>query len=112
MAKPGVDEMIDPTQGISKRQASDPATLQPPRADTAREREAGSGAEPEVHVAERQKQVPSQDLVLDVRLDGETMRLYTELRDPETDRVLMRLPAVYQDEAQKSPPLPGTSFEA
>jgi hypothetical protein len=40
------------------------------------------------------------------------MRLYTELRDPETDRVLMRLPAVYQEEARKSPPSPGTSFEA
>jgi hypothetical protein len=112
MAKPGVDEMIDPTQGINKRQSHDPAALPPSRAETAREREAGSGGEPEVHVAERQKQVPSQDPVLEVHLDGETMRLYTELRDPETDRVLMRLPAVYQEETQESPPSPGTSFEA
>jgi hypothetical protein len=25
------------------------------------------------------------------------MRLYTEIRDPQTDRVLLRLPAVYRN---------------
>jgi len=104
--------MINPTQGISKRPASDPNALPPPRAEMARDREAASGVEPEAPAIERPKPVPPQDPVLEVHLDGETMRLYTELRDPETDRVLMRLPAVYQDEARKSPPLPGTSFEA
>lgn len=104
--------MIDPTQGISKRQSGDPAALPPARAEMARDREAAGGAEPDMPAAERPKQVPPQDPVLEVHLDGETMRLYTELRDPETDRVLMRLPAVYQDEARKSPPSPGTSFEA
>lgn len=39
--------------------------------------------------------VPPGDAVLNVLLDGETMRLYTELRDPHTDRVLLRLPATY-----------------
>ena len=104
--------MIDPTQGISKRQAGDPNALPPPRPEIARDREAAGVVEPEAAATERPKPVPPQDPVLEVHLDGETMRLYTELRDPETDRVLMRLPAVYQDDSRKNPPSPGTSFEA
>jgi hypothetical protein len=36
--------------------------------------------------------------VLDLRPDGETMHLNTEMRDPEADRVLLRLPAVHHGE--------------
>jgi hypothetical protein len=102
--------MIDPAQGV-KKQAADPPVPHPARVDNAREREGAAPGRPEVKVAERQKQVPSSDPVIDVHLDGETMRLYTELRDPETDRVLLRLPAAYQNE-QEATPMPGTSVEA
>jgi hypothetical protein len=100
--------MIDPTQGPRKPAASEPHAPLPQRTDSRQDQE----DLPAVKVAERQQQVPSKDPVLDVRLDGETMRLYTELRDPETDRVLMRLPAVYQGDEQSKPKPAGTSFEA
>ena len=36
----------------------------------------------------------------EVHLDGATMRLYSEMRDPATDRVIARLPAGYQPSAK------------
>jgi hypothetical protein len=91
--------MIDPIPGV-KKHAPEPSAPPPPRPDAA----------PEVKAAERQQRVPPSGPVLDVRLDAETMRLYTEIRDPETNRVLFRLPAAYQGEEKDSPV--GTAFEA
>ncbi|MCI0754786.1 hypothetical protein [Teichococcus vastitatis] len=93
--------MIEPTQTIQKPAAPQDSLLR-------QERGARNGAPVpaagEVQVAEREKQVTAAAPTIDVRLDGETMRLYSELRDPETDRVLMRLPAGYhpEDDAPKN----------
>lgn len=100
--------MINPAPGVKKQTTEPPAPL-PLSPGSMQVREGRSGL-PEAQVAERQKPVPSSDPVLDVRLDGETMRLYTEIRDPETNRVLFRLPATYQGEDKDRPP--EASFEA
>ncbi|PZO62027.1 MAG: hypothetical protein DI635_13240 [Pseudoxanthomonas suwonensis] len=56
--------------------------------------------------AEREQRVVPAGPTFNVQLDGRTMRLYSELRDPETNRVLMRLPAGYNPEAEKPAPPP------
>ncbi|MBO1080510.1 hypothetical protein [Roseomonas haemaphysalidis] len=95
--------MIDPIQGMASGEA--PAA---PRADLARGA-ASTEATPAAPVPPAGPP-PVGDAVLNVLLDGETMRLYTELRDPQTDRLLLRLPAAYDPgEARLDE---GASFEA
>ncbi|WP_120009739.1 hypothetical protein [Teichococcus vastitatis] len=87
--------MIEPTQAIQK-----PAVSQDPllRQERGARNDMPAPAAGEVQMAEREKRVTAAAPTIDVRLDGETMRLYSELRDPETNRVLMRLPAGYHPE--------------
>jgi hypothetical protein len=80
--------MIDLISGV--KQAAEPPAPLPPHGGSA------APGLPKVKPADPQKQVAPSDPVLDVRLDGGTMRLYTEMRNPVTNRVLFRLPAVYQ----------------
>lgn len=100
--------MIEPTQGPAAiSPISDPPPPLTARGDTPRERPAAET--PPEPVAAKPPAPPPSDPVLDVHLDGETMRLYTELRDPQTDRVLLRLPAAYKEEGRGRT---GASFEA
>jgi hypothetical protein len=75
MAKPGVVVMMEPIAGVQKPAAEPPAPL-PARAVSPQGRDQTPG-------------------VLDLRPDRETMHLHTEMRDPEADRVLLRLRAIY-----------------
>jgi hypothetical protein len=62
----------------------------------------------EVQTAEQQQEVTASSPSFDVRLDSRTLKLYSELRDPATDRVLLRIPADYQPKeegAQAAPRL-------
>jgi hypothetical protein len=90
--------MIEATQSVKKQAAApEPAAKGPPRAESdEREVTNPAPASTELQVPERQKQVTPPSPSFDVRLDAETMRLYSELRDPQTDRVILRLPAGYQ----------------
>lgn len=98
--------MIEPTQTSKPATPVEPPA--PPRPDIRREAPAAE-AQPQP-AAPPPPAPPPSDPVLNVQLDGETMRLYTELRDPETDRVLMRLPAAYHGkEARRED---GASIEA
>jgi hypothetical protein len=108
-AKPGVDAMINATQAVQK-QIADPPSPIARLADNAPDPGLASGDEPRSKQAESQKLLPSTGPVYDVHLDGETMRLYTELRDPQTGRVLLRLPAAYK-ESENSGLVPGTSIK-
>ena len=102
--------MIDPAPALKPRNSGDaPAT--PAARPEAEEPKAAAGPH-EVQVAERQKQVVPAGPSFDVRLDGETMRLYSELRDPVTDRVLIRLPAGYEPAEEEPPRAPKISAEA
>jgi hypothetical protein len=93
--------MIEPIQGAAAAAKDHPA---PQRAETPREPPGAPSPDP------AEPPVPPGEAVLDVKLDGETMRLYTELRDPQTDRVLLRLPAAYRREEGGRGP--ATSFKA
>lgn len=88
--------MIDPAPGVKKQTTEPPAPL-PPSPGSMRIRE-GRTRLPEAQPGERQKQVPSSDPVLDMRLDGGTVRLHVERRDPATHHILFRLSATYQGE--------------
>lgn len=96
--------MIEATQAV-KKQVSGPDffTRSQPGADH-EERDVGlhvsGGTEPQL--ADRQKQITASSPAFDVRLDGATMRLYSELRDPATDRLIMRLPTGYVPAAEKT----------
>ncbi|MFC3126131.1 hypothetical protein ACFOD4_13770 [Pseudoroseomonas globiformis] len=98
--------MIDPAPPAKKPVAPQEAPTRPERQALREEVPSESG---EMQTAERQKQVVASSPAFDVRLDGETMRLYSELRDPETDRLLLRLPGGYQPEAEQES---GVSTEA
>lgn len=37
---------------------------------------------------------------LEVHLDGSTLRLYSEMRDPETKKVMLRIPTGYQPKTE------------
>lgn len=101
--------MIDSAPGLKPRSGGGDAPATPAARPEA---EAPKAAGPnEVQVAERQKQVVPAGPTFDVRLDGETMRLYSELRDPVTDRVLMRLPAGYEPREEEPPHAPGVSAD-
>lgn len=94
--------MIEATQAVRK-QVSGPDILARSLPGTEHEERdvsghASGGAEPQL--SERQKQVAASSPAFDVRLDGETMRLYSELRDPATDRLIMRLPTGYLPAAE------------
>lgn len=49
---------------------------------------------------EQQQRVAPTNPGFEVHLDGATMRLYSELRDPETNRVIVRLPEGYKPSAE------------
>lgn len=100
--------MIDSSPPLKPR-APEPAASGAGR-DAAETPESAPGA-PDLRLAEREKRVVPAGPTIDVRLDGRTMRLYSELRDPVTDRVLMRLPAGYAPE-EESGGAPGVSDEA
>lgn len=101
--------MIEPTQGVKKQSQTEPVVKDAARVEQEeREQPSAASEASAVQLAERQKQAPPPSPSFDVRLDGETMRLYSELRDPETDRVILRLPAGYQPESERS----STSTEA
>ncbi|HWL84067.1 MAG TPA: hypothetical protein VNR89_24175 [Roseomonas sp.] len=103
--------MIDPTPALKPRHGGAEASATPAARPEAEDPKAP--ARPgEVQTAERQKQVVPAGPTFDVRLDGETMRLYSELRDPVTDRVLMRLPAGYEPGKDEPPAPPGAPTEA
>ncbi|RKK03655.1 hypothetical protein EBE87_16700 [Pseudoroseomonas wenyumeiae] len=91
--------MIAPAPNVKKRAVEPPAPL-PSRLHGTRESTAGALT---VAMAERQKQMKPSDPVHDVHLDSETVRLYTEMHDPETGRVLLRLPAAFQGEGTDKP---------
>lgn len=96
--------MIEATQGV-KKQVSGPDILTKSQSSAEQgEREAAAhipdGTAPQL--AERQKQIAASSPAFDVRLDGETMRLYSELRDPATDRLIMRLPTGYLPAAEEA----------
>jgi hypothetical protein len=101
--------MIDPAGGINKQPAIEHPAL-PARPEAVKEVTSSTAADNPA--SDQQKHAAPKDPVLDVRLDGETMRLYTELRDPETDRVIIRLPAAYHDSEERKAESPGTSIEA
>jgi hypothetical protein len=103
--------MIEPTQAV-KKPLPDIATKDVARPEQEARDDAAASAAAELQVAERQKQVAASSPGFDVRLDGETMRLYSELRDPETDRVIVRLPTGYQPENEAPPKPPSISTEA
>ncbi|MFC4169116.1 hypothetical protein [Teichococcus aestuarii] len=94
--------MIEATQGV-KKQVSGPDILtksQPAAEHEEREAAVHASGSSEPQLAERQKQITASSPAFDVRLDGETMRLYSELRDPATDRLIMRLPTGYLPAAE------------
>lgn len=96
--------MIEATQAVKKQSLPPEPAAKPPQKAEQEDRDtpAASTSTPEVQVAERQRHVPPSSPSFDVRLDGATMRLYSELRDPETDRVLLRLPAGYRPEEEET----------
>lgn len=47
----------------------------------------------------------------EVHLDGATLRIYSELRDPETNRVLLRIPAGYKPKVEPPRDYTPTEFE-
>lgn len=106
--------MIEATQAVKKQATPpEPASKGLPRAESEeRESPSATPSPTELQVAERQKQVTASGPSFDVRLDGATMRLYSELRDPETDRVILRLPAGYQPSDPEAGAAPRLSTEA
>ncbi|MXP65564.1 hypothetical protein E0493_19635 [Roseomonas sp. M0104] len=103
--------MIDPTPALKPRHGGPEApAVSAGRSEAEDPRAPASPAG--VQTAERQKQVVPAGPTFDVRLDGETMRLYSELRDPVTNRVLMRLPAGYEPSEDAAAGAPGVSTEA
>lgn len=96
--------MIEPTQAV-KRPQPEPAIRDIERVEQEARKDAAASDAADLQVAERQKQVAAASPGFDVKLDGETMRVYSELRDPQTDRVIVRLPMGYtpQDEAPPHP---------
>ena len=48
-----------------------------------------------VRVVERQKEVPAPGPTFEVMLNDKTLRLYSELLDPTTGQVLLRIPDSY-----------------
>jgi hypothetical protein len=103
--------MIDPTPALKSLSSSNEATVTPATRSEAEDPKAPTKTS-EVQTAEVQKQVVPAGPTFDVRLDGETMRLYSELRDPATDRVLIRLPAGYEPDEEELSPKSGASTEA
>lgn len=69
---------------------SQPARQEPPAGVT--------GAAPQTN--EQQQRVVPSNPGFEVHLDGATMRLYSELRDPDTNRVIVRLPEGYKPSAE------------
>jgi hypothetical protein len=108
--------MIEAAQPITqKRQGHDPLAtglVRSPVEDTAAPA-AVTGA-PEVKVAERQQAVTPTHAPLDPRvtLDGDTMRVYTEIVDPENDKVIKRIPGGYEPVEEDGPKLPASKLEA
>ena len=96
--------MIEPVQSKSKQVASLEQQTQPALRTQAEERRdppvAAAGGQ-DVQVNDRQKRVAPSNAGFEVRLDGSTMRLYSEMRDPTTNRVVVRLPVGYQPESEK-----------
>lgn len=104
--------MIEATIAMPRSAASQmPAGRLLSRQDAADQRSV-PGRAPETRTAERVKQITASGPSFEVRLDGKTMRLYSELRDPETDRVLMRLPGGYLPSEEEGPAMPRLSAEA
>lgn len=96
--------MIEATQSV-KKQANPPEPVSKGLSRTEQEERESAGpaaGSSEPQTAERQKQVTPSSPGFDVRLDGATMRLYSELRDPETDRVIVRLPTGYKPSEEGS----------
>lgn len=94
--------MIDAAQPAGKQA---PSYIWPSRSQPGTERdERGGSSQAGPQTAERGKQVAAPNPAFDVRLEAGTMRLYSELRDPRTNRVLLRLPFGYAPQAQPKPP--------
>ncbi|MCQ4159942.1 hypothetical protein NON00_08365 [Roseomonas sp. GC11] len=95
--------MIEATQSVKQQtSASENAYRVLPRPADSAERTPATPATGEVLVAERQKQITAVIPSFDIRLDLATMQLYTEMRDPSTDRVLLRLAAGYRPQSQEN----------
>ncbi len=78
----------------------DPVMAELSRPQPARQEAAPAvtGAAPQTN--EQQQRVAPANGGFEVHLDADTMRLYSELRDPATDRVILRLPEGYQPSAK------------
>jgi len=98
--------MIDPAPNVKKQAAEPPAPL-PSRPYGEWESTAGA---PAMTVSGQRESATRSSPVHAVRLDGATMRLYAETRDPETERVLFHLPTAHEGESKDRPA--GASLEA
>ena len=63
------------------------------------------------HAAAATQRVTAASAGFEVHLDGATLRLYSELRDPATDRVIIRLPTGYQPKQEPLRTTKPTEFE-
>lgn len=91
--------MIDPTEPVKASGNAQSTYVQPaatPEKEARKSAKPAEAGQAEVKVPERQKEASPANSPFDVRLDSKTMKLYTELRDPETQRLIMRIPAGYQ----------------
>jgi hypothetical protein len=86
--------MIEPIRAKPKTHAvQDLVAPEPPEAKAEPQDQPGT---PAALAAEALHRVPPAKPGFEVHLDGQTLRLYSELRDPETDRLILRLPTGYQ----------------
>lgn len=89
--------MIEPIKpGLRPGAVQELVVARPPEAKA--EPPDGPGAAAARTAATRQR-VPAAKPGFEVHLDGETLRLYSELRDPQTDRLILRLPTGYRPSA-------------
>jgi hypothetical protein len=87
--------VIDPVTATTNSAPATAAVTSPPEPDPATARaqpQPAAAGQTEVQTAERRQEAPPPSPTFDVRLDTRTLKLYSELRDPATDRVLLRIP--------------------
>ena len=80
---------IEPVRAVRDRQEDEPAKAPVSSA---------APAKPPVAPASQVMPHPG----FEMHLDGQTLRVYSEMRDPDTKRVMLRIPAGYQP--QDEPP--------
>ncbi|CAH2605615.1 conserved protein of unknown function (plasmid) [Rhodovastum atsumiense] len=104
--------MIDAVSSVKTPAAASPETQETQETEVKAARAEPAPAQAgttEVQTASRREEAPPPSPSFDVKFDARTLHLYSELRDPATDRVLLRIPADYKpkDEADNQPDTTG-----